>query len=259
MKLQTIHQTLYKKQVISKDNNTVITLHQYYISPFCEKIRRQLHWKGLSYDTKEYPLIARKQVSQLSPAGKLPCLEHDGKIIADSTDIAYYIEKQFTQKPMLPKSKSELGMIHVLEDWADESLYFYEMYCRFYMGDNGKRNFPRMLENDKPLIQRFLPRLIRNNLGKMLHVQGLRRKTEEHIFRDLTRQLNALNDMLDGSEWLVGNAISLADVSVYPMVSAIADGVEGLEHIKQHPNVLQWLTRVENATGGPTKGARSRS
>jgi glutathione S-transferase len=233
-------------------------LHQYYISPFCEKIRRQLHWKGIAYETKDYPLMARKAVMKLSSAGKLPCLEHKGKIIADSTDICYYIEKQFPNKPMIPQTKQAHGMMHVLEDWADESLYFYEMYCRFYIGKNSERNIPRMLHADNPLVQKFMPRLIRGGLGKLLHAQGLSRKTQKHVLGDLRRHLEALEHMLSGSNWLVGENITLADLSVYTMVGAIADGVEGMGIVKKHPNVLRWMERVEKDTGGPTKGARKR-
>lgn len=236
----------------------MLVLHQYYISPFCEKIRRQLHWKGVEYSVQEYALAARGPVAKLSPAGKLPCLEHDGKFIGDSTDIAHYIEKHFPQKSMLPEDKSLCGMTHILEDWADESLYFYEMYCRFYMRDNGKRNFPRMLHHDKPLVQKILPYLIHRALGKLLHMQGLARKTEEHVLRDLQRHIGAVDGLLEQSKWLVGSSISLADVGVYPMVGAVADGVEGLACIKKYPKVLEWMERVEEATGGKTKGARKR-
>ena len=236
----------------------MLIIHQYYISPFTEKIRRQLEWKGIPYDTKEYPLMARKAVTKISAAGKLPCLEHNGKIIADSTDIAEYIEEQFPDKPMIPKSQQEQGLMHVIQDWADESLYFYEMYFRFYIGDNAKRNIPRMLHADKPLIQKLMPRLIRNGLAKILSMQGLARKHEQHIFRDLKRHLKAMEQMLEGSEWLVGNAISLADVSVYPMIAAIADGVEAQQIVKKHPNTLKWMMRVEKNTGGITKGALPR-
>lgn len=236
----------------------MIVLHQYYISPFCEKIRRQLHWKDIEYGVREYPLLARGQVQRLSSTVKLPCLEHDGKIISDSTDIAYYIEEKFPQKPMLPSDRSERARVHVLEDWADESLYFYEMYCRFYLGDNGKRNFPRMLHADKAIVKKILPYLIRKSLGKLLHMQGLARKTRAHIFRDLARHLGALNDLVTSSSWLVGAQITLADVGVYPMVGAIADGEEGLAEIKKYPAVLEWMKRVEEATGGKTRGARPR-
>lgn len=233
----------------------MLILHQYYISPFCEKIRRQLHWKGIDYQVKEYPLMARKQVAKLSAAAKLPCLEHDGQFIGDSTNIAYHIEDKFPNKSMLPKDESLLGLMHILEDWADESLYFYEMYCRFYYGDNGKRNLVRMLANDKPLVRIIMSRLIKGGLKKLLTQQGLGRKKSKHVFDDLNRQLSALNGLLKNSQWLVGDSISLADISVYPMITAISDGTEGREYLMRYNKVIEWMKTVEDATGGKTIGS----
>ena len=81
----------------------MITLHQFQISPFCDKVRRILHWKRLDYRIQEVPLARALSVRRINPIGKLPCLEHDGRFVADSTDIAYYLEEKFPEPPILPK------------------------------------------------------------------------------------------------------------------------------------------------------------
>ena len=66
-------------------------LHQFEVSPYCDKVRRILHWKRLPYQINEVPLArALRAVRRINPAGKLPCLEDGGRVIADSTDIALY-------------------------------------------------------------------------------------------------------------------------------------------------------------------------
>ena len=108
----------------------MITLHQFQVSPFCDKVRRILHWKGLEYRIREVPLVRAQAIRRINPTGKLPCLEHDGTFVADSTDIAYYLEERFPEPPILPEDPAERALCHVLDDWADESLYFYEMFLR---------------------------------------------------------------------------------------------------------------------------------
>ena len=72
----------------------MITLHQFEISPFCDKVRRILHWKRQPFTVREVPLSQTvTAVRKVNPAGKLPCLEHDGRFLGDSTDIAYYLDK----------------------------------------------------------------------------------------------------------------------------------------------------------------------
>ena len=117
----------------------MLILHQYEISPFCDKVRRILHWKGVPYAVSEIPLGDRARVRRLSPVGKLPVIEHEGRVVADSTEIAWYLEERFPERPLLPADPAERGRVHVLEDWADESLYFYEMRLRFTFPRNRAR------------------------------------------------------------------------------------------------------------------------
>ncbi len=236
----------------------MLVLHQFLISPFCDKIRRIMHWKGLEYEVEEYPLVARKKIRRIYPTAKLPCLEHDGTYIGDSTDIAYYLEETFPEKPLLPSTPRERGLVHVLEDWADESLYFYEMYLRFGLPHNAKRNLPRMLHADRPLVRRILPHLIPRGIRGIFRTQGVGRKSLEHVLRDVRRQLLALKDCLGSGEFLVGDQLSLADIAVYCMVCAMWDSAEGSDIIRELPTLGAWMKRVEDATGEPVAGSWER-
>ena len=40
--------------------------------------------------------VATRKIKQFNPTGKLPALEHNGRFVNDSTDIAYYLESGFT-------------------------------------------------------------------------------------------------------------------------------------------------------------------
>ena len=94
-------------------------------------MRRILHWKRVPYEIREVPPTRSLGVRRLNRIGKLPTLEDEGRVVADSTDIAHYLEQRFPDPPLLPRHPLERGLVHVLEDWADESLYFLEMTLRF--------------------------------------------------------------------------------------------------------------------------------
>ena len=98
-----------------------------------------LNYKGIPYEEKYWLLAERKKVRAINPTGKLPALEHGGRIIGDSTDVAHYIEEQFPQKPLIPAEPAPRALVHIIEDWADESLYFYEMHLRFTTPGNRER------------------------------------------------------------------------------------------------------------------------
>ncbi|MEH6593707.1 MAG: glutathione S-transferase family protein [Halioglobus sp.] len=101
----------------------MIILHVYALSPFNEKFTRTLRLKGLQYEMQQYPL-GSSEVKKFSPSSKLPCLQHDDRFIHDSTDIVYYLEESFPQNPVLPDDPAQQAIVNIIEDWADESLYF---------------------------------------------------------------------------------------------------------------------------------------
>ena len=227
----------------------MITLHQFEISPFCDKIRRILHWKQQPYVVREVPLRDAMSVRKVNPAGKLPCLEHDGRFVADSTDIAYYLEEKFPDPPLVPRDPKQRALCHIFEDWADESLYFYEMRLRFTVDHNTRRNLPLLVAHDPPWMKAaarlVVPRMMRGILRK----QGLGRKSLDQIVRDVERHADALSAWLGDGDWLVGDALSLADISVFAELACIRGSEEGAKIVAARPAVERWMARVDRATG----------
>ena len=229
----------------------MLILHQYHLSPYNEKVRRMLNFKGIAYEEKYWLLADRGQVKAFNPTGKLPALEHDGNMICDSTDVAHYIESAFPQAPLIPSDPAERGIVHVLEDWADESLYFYEMHLRFTTPGNRERNMPRMVENESGFLRWLLPKVVPGGIAKITANQGIGRKTTEQLLIDVERHISAVNDLLAESEWLVVEQLSLADLAVYGMFQALRDADMALAVMQRYPAVIAWMARVELATDTP--------
>ncbi len=228
----------------------MIVLHQLEMSPFCDKIRRALAWKRISYEIHEVPLLEamtsyRKKVN---PIGKVPALEVDGHVVADSTDIAHFLEERWPERPLLPRDPAERALCHFLEDWADESLYFYEMRLRFTFARNRARSLDRLLAHDPALMRSFGPPVAARAVRKQCEAQGVGRKPEDVVLRDVERHLDALAAWLAGKSWLVGSALSLADLAVYAQLHCIDDSAEGHALVAKRPAVVDWMGRVAAAT-----------
>jgi glutathione S-transferase len=231
---------------------TVIRLYQFEISPFCDKIRRILHVKGQAYEAVEVPLSrAGRDVRGLDPAGKLPVIEHEGRVVADSTDIAHYLEERFPEPALLPRDPRERALCHVFEDWADESLYFYEMRLRFTFPRNARRWIPRLVAHDPGWMQGLAPLVLPRAMRRLTRAQGVGRKSPQQVLADVTRHLDAVDALLEGSEWLVGAALSLADIAVFAQLFCVRGADEGAELVAARPAVAAWMERVERATEAP--------
>ena len=230
----------------------MLTLHQYHQSPFNQKIQRMLRVKGVPFEEKYYAIAERGKVLKINPSGKLPALEHDGKVVCDSTDMAYYIEANWPEPALIPAAPKLRGLVHALEDWADESLYFYEMVLRFTTEGNAERNVPKLVAGDSGPLRWLLKRVLPRLLKKATANQGVGRKTREQLLADTERHIAAVADMLGDEDWLLGNQLTLADLAVYAMFQCFRDADLALALLNQYPAVTAWMARVEEHTGGKT-------
>jgi glutathione S-transferase len=228
-----------------------LRLYQIEISPFCDKIRRVLRVKKLSFEVKNLKLLeTMTRLPKLNPIGKVPALEDDGHVLADSTDIAYYLEEKYPDPPLLPRDPQQRALCHILEDWADESLYFYEARLRFTFAKNVAKTAELLLTNEHGLMKRLGAVAAPRSMRRMLDKQGIGRKTEEQVLRDVTRHGEAVAGWLGTRDWLVGDAMTLADISVFVQLSCIRSTDEGEKLLAAQPTVLSWMERVDAATRG---------
>jgi glutathione S-transferase len=227
----------------------MIRLYQIEISPFCDKIRRVLSWKRLPYDTKNLKLLETlTRLPRLNPVGKVPTIDHDGTIVSDSSDIARYLDEQFPDPPLYPPQPDRRALCHILEDWADESLYFYETRLRFTFTKNVARTAELLLENERGLMRRLGGVAARRTMNGILAKQGIGRKSEEAVLRDVQRHAEAVAGWLGTGDWLIGDALTLADISVFVQLACIRSTDEGEKILAAQPTVLSWMERVDGAT-----------
>ena len=86
--------------------------------------------KGMPWDTVEVSLIPSAKFKAISPTGKFPAVDFGGEIIVDSSNILDHLERLVPVPPLLPANPRDRADALILEDWADESLYFFDMTMR---------------------------------------------------------------------------------------------------------------------------------
>jgi len=225
----------------------MITLYQFSSSPFTEKVSRILSFKGLDYRVEEINRLKTKEYRDVSPFGKFPAMEILGEAVCDSTDIAHALEKSFPAKALFPKDESLKAQVHILEDWADESLYFYEMTMRVTWLNNAKITLAKIKNTLPPLPDWLLLKIIMKKASKIVLMQGLGRKNKSQVVNDVQRHLNAINALLSNSSWLVGDTITLADIAVIAQLNCLLDTPEVQEMMESLPAIRSWMDRVDEA------------
>ncbi len=224
-----------------------ITLYQYDISPFCDKVRRAMRLKGLSWLTVEVPIIPGKY-KHISPTGKFPAVDFGGRIIVDSTEIIAYLDVLEPTPPLLPADPRDRADALILEDWADESLYFFDLTMRNW--PQNRASFIDDLLRHEPtgLKRSLMTRLIPGALRKVATTQGTGRKTEVQVVAELARHYDSLEAKLTARDWLAGEAISVADLAVRSMIFVLDRTVEGKVLTVARPGMTAWCARVDALT-----------
>lgn len=224
----------------------MITLYQFKTSPLCEKVRRLLNYKGIAFDIHEVDRTAVGELKHISPFGKFPALQDDDTPVCDSTDIVYYLEEKFPERSLVPEDPRLKAQMHIVEDWADESLYFYEVTMRLSWESNLRVILDKIMETmPATLTREQVLSLMLSGSQQLVAAQGLGRKTREQIIADVERHIAAIATSVGEEGWMVGEAISLADLSVIAEVRCLLDAAEAREIIKAYPQVSAWMARVD--------------
>ncbi|WP_448581752.1 glutathione S-transferase family protein [Thermaurantiacus sp.] len=225
---------------------TGITLYQFEISPFADKVRRALRWKGLDFAVVEVLVSKRNAHRAVSPTGKFPVLVHDGRAIADSTDILRYLDQTFPEPRLAPDNPRDAALAAIFEDWADESLYFYDLTMRPWP-QNRQWFLDDLLAHEKGVVRGLLARAIPGAIANVARMQGLGRKREATVVADLEALYGALEGWLEGVDWLAGPRLSSADIAVRVMINVLDRTVEGKALRMGRPRLDAWCRRVDAA------------
>jgi len=221
-----------------------IVLHQWAISPFCGKVRRILEHKGLPYTTVEYNGLRARKAKGLTDVGKLPVLDYDEERVQDSSDIAAFVQARHPEPSLYPSDPLLRARVHFWEDWADESLYWFEIYLRF-MYPEARARAVALLAEGRPAFERvLLGRVIKGMYAKKVAAQGLGRMPAKRVEEKFLAHVDNLETLLAKQRWLVGDARSLADIAVQAQLAEIARTSHLADEIAKRPAVSAWLARA---------------
>lgn len=221
-----------------------IVLYDWAPSPFCMKVRAVLAHKQLAY-TKLPALSRVREIYRRGRIGKVPALEVDGEFLVDSTDIAHELERRFPTPRILPADARERALCHALEDWADESLYFFGLYYHWHE-PAGRRQAAGYFARSWLGRLAFRPYLLR--IERQLRGHGIARKSPAHIAGDLDRNLDAVDELLAGREFLIGDVPYLCDFAVAAQLVYLMRAPATKDALAGRPNASRLVERLRTAS-----------
>lgn len=205
-------------------------------TPFTEKCRRALVFKGLAFEL--HISSGPEDVKRWSPVtGLLPVMTVDDELVSDSTHILLRLEQLCPEPALLSSVPIVAAQQRNLEDWADECFLWY--WQEWFRLESASAAAP-------PSGWARLQRRLARGAG------GAQRRAQAELVRGLDDRLSDLVNFLGSRLYFYSDRISMADLTVHAMLHTLRrDGIPGSARLlTQRPALVEFMRRVEAETGG---------
>jgi glutathione S-transferase len=226
------------------------------LSPFVEKVVRALQLKDIAFEL--VPVRSPADFKRWNPqTGKMPVLERDGDRYFDSTFILRKLDEWQPEPPLLSRDPKVAARQRFIEDWSDESLYWYVMALRWTDANAAATTAQVVGSMPIPVPMRVLVApFVRRQIRAQAVAQGLVRLPLERILAELDLRFEELEVQLGDSPFFFAERPGTADLAVFGQLTALCSGPtpQGATLLHEHPALVAHQRRVEElagARGGP--------
>ncbi|HEX8818582.1 MAG TPA: glutathione S-transferase family protein [Archangium sp.] len=224
-----------------------LILHHYPRSPFSEKVRTLLGFKGLRWTSVIIPAIMPKPdvIALTGGYRKTPLLQIGADIYCDTALIADVLERLAPTPTLYPAESA--GLARIQAQWADSTLFWTAIAYSFQPA-----GLQSIFGNLPP---EHLKAFMADRAAFRANAPRMRVPEAIGALRLYLEQLEA--QLADDRPWLLGKATSLADFSVYHPLWYIrqAAGVAGI--LESYPHLTAWMERVQALGHGTSEKMES--
>lgn len=221
-----------------------LILHHYGSSPFAEKARLMLGFKGLAWQSVTVPTINPKPdvVALTGGYRRTPFLQVGADIYCDTALIAELLEARQPTPSLYPAAVA--GQARVLAHWANSDLFWTAL--PYAMQPAGAA----------ALFAGAPPEMLKAfSADRRQMTEGMPRLNGADATAALAQQLDWLSAMLaDGRPWLCGDQPSIADFSAYHPLWFITRTGPMADILAPHEALRAWMGRVAAIGHGERAG-----
>jgi len=218
------------------------------LSPFVTKVATWLRMAGIEHQTAIGD--PRK-----APKGKLPYIDHDGHVLADSTFILEYLTRVFEVDLDAGMTPREHAQARAMTAMLEEHLYFTVLYLRW----KDPRGWQLLQPELAALLGRggvpgplrgFVTGMLRRPVIKALDGQGMGRHSLDEVETLACRDLEALGTLLGDGPYFFGDTPRTFDAIAWAFVQAIRQvplDNRPRAQVLEHAPLMAWCDRIQAA------------
>ena len=222
----------------------MLTLYQFPISHYCEKVRWALDHKQLEYDVKNLlPGLHSLKTTKLAKRSSVPILVHDEKVIQGSSDIITYLDEQFPQQSLTPKDPLLKKEALEWEKYADEEIGVHVRRCCYHILLEHPNIVISFFTHDGPWYGKYiLPFIFPKLKIKMRELMNINEETTRISRQQLAAAIDRIHLHLKKNKFLVGEKFTRADLAAASLLAPLCMPEKyGLNWPSNYPSQLQEL------------------
>lgn len=223
-------------------------------SPFCVKAEMALEYLGLDYQT-EILTDPRK-----APKGKLPFMDIDGELVADSELMLERLDKETNGRLFGALTADERARGTAFTRLAEDHLYWLLVASR-WLDDDWWPNIRQTFFGAMPgIVRAIVAPMARKQVTRAYYLHGLGRHTLDEQKHFAKRDLQAINDAVADGKFIAGDRLTVFDFAVAAQVSSVTDNEPptwATRLANELPALRDYAHRVQGAlpvAGGPGSG-----
>ncbi|SEV93672.1 glutathione S-transferase [Aliiroseovarius sediminilitoris] len=187
------------------------------LSPFCRKVRLSLAEKKIEVELVEEKYWERgKDFLLRNPAGKVPILKMDGKLLSESGPICEYIEERHPDPALLPSDPEGRYEVRRLVSWFDDKFH-----------NEVTSNL---------LYERVNKKVMGAGYPESRNIKAGAKAIKFH--------LDYMGWLLEQRRWLAGNTMTLADFAAAAHLSSL-DYISDVDW-NRNENVREWYAKIKS-------------
>lgn len=216
------------------------------ISPFCMKLETYLRLVHIPYE------IVNVMDPRKSPKGKLPYIDDNGQIVADSSIAIEFLKKKYGDALDGHLTPVQKATALAIQRMIEEHFYWVIVYSR-WVDPTGYEIIKPVFFGELPKLMRMVvPELVRRQQVRVLQDQGLGRHSAEEIYKMGIDDVTAVATLLGDNKFMLGNDVTTVDATVYAFIANIflvPIETPVKEYIKTLPNLVEYCERVKEKVG----------
>ena len=190
------------------------------VSPFVRKVLVYMEEKGIAFENEPVnPFAPPENYKEISPLGKIPALETNGRTLADSSVICQYLERENPAPALYPKDNYDYARTLWIEEFIDGG---------FVPKAGGNVFFPLVV------APKFMDQPVTDDV---------RTAVEQSLNEEVRPMWDYLEQEIKGKEYFVGTEMTIADIAVASIhVNLLHAGVE--VDASELPNLASFIARM---------------